>query len=73
MANLQAQLPENLRLDQVATILDMSAFDVIRLIREKKITAPNYAVIPTSEVGKFLMEFMAWEQEYVETFILERV
>jgi hypothetical protein len=73
MANLQLLIPEFLRLDQAATILKASLWDVRNMVINGTMESNSLEVIPTKSVATRLHELHGWEWDYVERFILEMI
>lgn len=73
MPNLQQYLPEELTVQQVARILDMSVFAVRRCIESDDIESESMDILPTASVGNYLMLAKGWSQEGAEQHIYNQI
>lgn len=71
--NLQQQLPEDLTVQQVARILDLSVYAVRKLIDEEKIESESMDIVPTGSVGNYMITQLSWVQEAVEQHIYNTI
>lgn len=73
MANLQTLLPEQLTVQQVALILDMSVYSVRMKIERGGLESESMDIIPTKAVGEYIMNDMGYTQESAEQHIYNQI
>jgi hypothetical protein len=73
MANIQALLPNDLTVQQVALILDFSVYFVKKQIELGEIESEDMFMIPKDSIVSFLMKDRSWDQESAERHIYNNI
>lgn len=69
----QTQLPEFLKLDQAAAVLDTDILGILHLIDQEELPAENGVVIRTADVAEYLKQTKGYDDEGALVILNERV